>query len=147
MRGELIVAHRCLIFALLAMGGCAIESPQTRIADQAPLFNSWSPSVQTAVRAGQVKVGFTADQVRMALGMPDFRITDAKTNENKEVWVYRDRGPFIDVTGASEPGSQAQMSHEYVEPDNVSTYRGPVGHVTFVNGRVTEIETELHLDK
>lgn len=139
MRGELIVAHRCLILALLTLAGCAVESPGTRIADQAPLFNSWSPSVQAAVRAGQVKVGFTADQVRMALGMPDFRTTDA----NKEIWVYRDRGPFIDVTGASTPGSQAMMNHEYVEPENISTYRGPVGHVTFVNGRVTEIETEL----
>jgi hypothetical protein len=88
---------KLLPFAALALlllaAGCSTVS--SRIAKNRALFDSWPPAVQEKVAAGQVDVGFTTEQVRIALGEPDRVWTRTTMDGTSEVWSYRDRGPRV----------------------------------------------------
>lgn len=81
--------------ALLALLLGACSTVDSRIARNRDLFNSWPPAVQDKVVVGQIAVGFTTDQVRVALGEPDRVWTRTTADGTSEVWSYRDRGPRI----------------------------------------------------
>lgn len=49
--------------------------------------------MQQKVSAGQIDVGFTTEQVKVALGDPDYVFARTQPNASFEVWSYRDRGP------------------------------------------------------
>jgi hypothetical protein len=66
---------RLSLIALLAAALAACGSPHTRIKKNQQLFDTYPSSTQELIRAGQVEVGFTMEQTRMALGRPD-RITE-----------------------------------------------------------------------
>jgi hypothetical protein len=66
----------------------ACETPQSRIKRNRELFDSYPPPIQTLIRAGNVEVGFTSDQARMALGKPDRIIMEATPSVTHEVWLY-----------------------------------------------------------
>lgn len=73
--------------ALVVAAGCSTTS--SRIAKNPAAFAEWPVAVQDKVRAGQVDLGFTQEQVRVALGEPD-RIFSRTTNDGTtDVWVYR----------------------------------------------------------
>jgi hypothetical protein len=76
--------------AALVAAGCA--STQSR-ATRSPEFNSWPPAVQQTVLAGKIDIGFTREQVHVALGAPDYSYTRTSADGVTEVWGYRDRGP------------------------------------------------------
>lgn len=77
---------------LLATGCSTVDS---RIAKNRELFNSWPAAVQDKIVVGQIDIGFTPDQVRMALGDPDRVFTRTTADGTSQVWSYRDRGPRI----------------------------------------------------
>lgn len=79
------------LLAALVVAGCS--TVESRIAHDRTAFNSWPPAVQQQVRAGHVNVGFTMEQVRVALGDPDWRYVRTTPQGSDEVWGYRDRGP------------------------------------------------------
>jgi hypothetical protein len=84
-----------LILALLAgaalmAAGCA--TTQSR-ADRSPEFATWPPAVQRTVLAGHIDIGFTREQVQVALGRPDYSYQRTTADGTTEVWSYRDRGP------------------------------------------------------
>lgn len=81
------------------------RTPAQRIERDPELFRSWSEEVQQRVRAGEVAVGFTEPQVRMALGDPDDISTRTTAEGQTEVWTYRDRSPRVGIGfGASTGG-------------------------------------------
>src|SRR5438270_11416293 len=89
MKTKLSFLAATVAAALLA--GCS--TVDSRIAHNRAAFNTWPPAVQDKVVAGQIDVGFTPDQVRVALGEPD-RVWSRTTNDGtSEVWSYGDRGP------------------------------------------------------
>jgi outer membrane protein assembly factor BamE (lipoprotein component of BamABCDE complex) len=79
----------CVLWA----AGCS--TVDSRIAKNRELFNSWPGAVQEKIVVGQIDIGFTADQVRVALGDPDRVFTRTTADGTSQVWSYRDRGPRI----------------------------------------------------
>ena len=75
---------------LLLVGCSTVDS---RIAKNRAAFNSWPPAVQDKIVVGQIDVGFSADQVRVALGEPDRVWTRTTADGTSQVWSYRERGP------------------------------------------------------
>jgi hypothetical protein len=92
MKTKLTSAAFALGAALLLAGCSTVDS---RIARNREAFNSWPPAVQDKVVVGQIDIGFTADQVRVALGEPDRVFTRTTADGTLQVWSYRERGPRI----------------------------------------------------
>ena len=80
----------CLL-AALAVAGCS--TVDSRIAKNREAFNTWPPAVQDKVVVGQIDLGFTPEQVAVALGQPDRVFTRTTADGTSQVWSYRDRGP------------------------------------------------------
>ncbi len=80
----------CLL-AVLVFAGCA--SPASRIASQQAAFDSWPAEVRNKVRAGEIALGFTPEQVRVALGKPNRVLMRSTSTGESEVWVYRELEP------------------------------------------------------
>lgn len=84
---------RLLLFLVLLVTAACASSPGSRVAADREAFNSWPAEVQDNILAGRIDVGYTEEQVRMALGVPT-RITSRKdTDGTSEVWTYGDRSP------------------------------------------------------
>ncbi len=125
-------------FGLLAAAGCA--TPGTRIARNQAEFDSWPAEVRAQVRAGQAGLGFTMEQVQMALGAPDRKFTRTTGAGTSEVWAYRSFTPNVTVGlgagfgmgGASAAGGGVDFAN-YRDDESV--------RVVFESGRVSAIET------
>jgi outer membrane protein assembly factor BamE (lipoprotein component of BamABCDE complex) len=78
---------------LVVLTGCS--TVQSRISGHESEYASWPPPVQQLVSRGQVAVGFTREQVQVALGSPDYVLSRVSTAGSYEVWSYRDRGPHF----------------------------------------------------
>ncbi|MBI1374940.1 MAG: hypothetical protein GC159_19655 [Phycisphaera sp.] len=72
----------------VAMTACA-SSTESRIAEHQAAFDAAPPAVQDNLRNGRVDIGYTREQVRIALGDPDRTASrrDA-TGGVTETWVY-----------------------------------------------------------
>ena len=84
----------CLIGILLAWGVAGCSTTETRARKSAE-FATWPEAVQDTVLAGRIDIGFTAEQVRVALGDPDYRFTRTTSDGSTEVWGYRDKKPRL----------------------------------------------------
>ena len=82
-------------FALCALMLAGCSTVDSRIAKNRAAFNTWPPGVQDKVVQGQIDIGFTPEQVRVALGEPDRVFTRTTSDGTSQVWSYRDRGPRI----------------------------------------------------
>ncbi len=88
-----------LAFAFCAMfgAGCA-STPDRRIAADRELFESWPQAVQERVAVGEVELGFTQPQVRMALGDPA-RVTRRVTTDGESaVWIYEKKSSPVGLS-------------------------------------------------
>ena len=75
----------------LIFAGCS--TVESRISGHRADYNTWPPAVQQQVAAGQINIGFTREQVQVALGSPDHTFVRTAANGSFEVWSYADRGP------------------------------------------------------
>jgi hypothetical protein len=82
----------CAAAALAALSACTTVS--SRIKSDQTAFDASAPEAQALIRNGQAAVGFTKEQVVMALGHPN-RVYEKKTPAaDEEIWVYGvDDGP------------------------------------------------------
>jgi hypothetical protein len=132
--------HLVLAALFLALAGCA-TSPADRIAQSQSSFDAWPAEVQTKVRAGQVAVGFTEEQVLVALGEPERTVTRTTDKGNVIVWAYRHRGPqFSFGFGISGGGGHAGYGVG-VATSNQPFFSGDAMHVEFKDGKVAAVET------
>jgi len=131
----------------LALAGCS--SVDSRIAKNRAAFNTWPPAVQDKVVVGQIDVGFTPDQVRVALGEPDRVWTRTAADGTSQIWSYRDRrGHFsfgVGVgmgswgsRGGSFGGIGVGSGPGYYDDEKMGVIFGP-------NGTVSSIETRERL--
>ena len=132
----------CAGLTLALASGCSTIT--SRIAAQQANFNSWPPAVQAQVKAGQIDLGFTPEQVTVALGEPDRvdNLTTVTTTKG-EVWIYHDRSPSyglgLGVGGYGSAGSGYGYGAASQWPSD--TYRAVVAiRVTFDHGVVSAIE-------
>lgn len=80
-----------LTLIAIALAGCA--TPASRISDAKSAYDSYPPEVQQKIAAGEVAVGFTQEQARMALGEPARKYTRTTTAGTAEIWGYNRTGP------------------------------------------------------
>ncbi|HVS53713.1 MAG TPA: hypothetical protein VHD62_15260 [Opitutaceae bacterium] len=124
--------------ALLLAAGCA--SVDSRIAKNRAAFDAWPPAVQDKIVRGQIDVGFTREQVAVALGEPDRVFTRTTADGTAEVWSYRDRGPRVSFGFGI--GSIGRHSATSIGVSTTSGYRSDekLGVVFDRNGNVASIE-------
>ncbi|MFI5362228.1 MAG: hypothetical protein ACHQ49_09685 [Elusimicrobiota bacterium] len=73
----------------LVAAASACSTVQTRIQRNQARFDSYPPDIQKEIRRGQVDVGFSREQVEMALGRPDrVERRGGAAGAEQEVWVY-----------------------------------------------------------
>ncbi len=129
-------AAAALIAALLA--GCS--TIDSRIRDHQAAFDASSPEAQKKIRAGRIAVGFTQEQVAMALGRPDRIISRTTAGSDREFWVYG-----IDDGGTSFGVGFGAFGPHTAVGVNTGVGEGWPGaarlRVIFDNGLVTSIES------
>ena len=123
--------------AALAVAGCQ-STPEKRIAKNEAAFAAMPTDVQAKIRAGEVAVGFTPQQVELAKGKPD-RVGKRTTAKGEEQsWIYEKRASGLGF-GIGVGGGSGGMGGGV----GVSTGgRGPeVGYVVnFSGGVVSSVE-------
>ena len=142
--------HTMLIASLLLvcagfLSGCS-SSPDSRIRRNQDLFNTLPSDAQASIRAGQVRVGFTPDMVRLALGEPSRRYTRTTQTGSSDVWAYAGRSSSTSVSfglgmgmGGRGPGIGTGIG--------IGTTMGAgdrasdTARIVFDNGKVTSIES------
>ena len=124
----------------IAFAGCATSTPADRVAAHQAEFASWPPEVQANVRAGIVAVGYTMDQVLVALGLPNVRSVAGVAGNSTEVWVYHRRAPRLGfaIGGASFGRSSAVGGS--VAVNGIKLGQDVGGRVIFKNGLVAEVQ-------
>lgn len=132
----------CALAALLAVGCSTVDS---RIAKNRAVFDTWPPAVQDKVVVGQIDIGFTTDQVAVALGEPDRVFTRTTADGVSQVWSYRDRGPRVSFGVGVGMGSWGSRGGSFggVGINTGGGYRDDekLGVVFDQHGRVSSIET------
>lgn len=124
---------------ILLLAACS--TPERRIKKNKAAYDSWPPEVQAAVKAGKADVGFTPEQVRVALGKADRVYTRKSQTSVQEVWAYGYGGARTGVGfgyGMGGGGSSYGLGvgvggPDYREDDRV--------RVVFEAGKVFAIET------
>ena len=125
---------------LLALAGCA-TAPADRIAQNQSTFDSWPAEVQAKIRGGQVGIGFTEEQVRVALGDPERVITRTTEKGIAMVWAYSQRGPrFSFGLGIAGGGGHTGYGAGIAMNDG-PYFSGDAMHVVFMDHTVVSIET------
>lgn len=89
------VATTLLVFLFSA--GCAGPSLADRIDDGMRDFDSWPAEVQKQVRSGNVEVGFSKPQVRMAWGEPDHIQGNLAGVGDSELWLWEKKTPQLGI--------------------------------------------------
>ena len=84
-------------FLLGSLLGAGCSTVGSRIERHREGFSSWPAVVRQKVAAGEIELGFSAEQVRVALGEPHRISTQATPDGPAEVWSYRRRGPRIAI--------------------------------------------------
>lgn len=125
------------LLALLALAGCS--TVQSRISGHQAAYASWPPAVQQLVSQGKVGIGFTSEQVQVALGSPDFTYRRVAATGSFEVWSYRDRGPHFSIgIGVasfgrhSAVGSGVTVGSPRYEGEKVRVIFDQTGHVNSI---------------
>jgi len=82
--------HLPLVFvaALFALVFSGCSTPAGRITKNQEAFDSWPVEVREKVRAGQVDLGFTPEQVLVALGKPVRTYAHKSETGEAEIWAY-----------------------------------------------------------
>lgn len=128
-----------LIFVVLLAAACA--SPKARIRRHQAAFDAYPSEVQAKIRAGEVEVGFTPEQVEIALGVPDRKYVRKTAAGNQDVWGY----------GAGSARPRLGLSFGMGSGGGGGSYGGGVGveseagrderaRVVFQEGRVVSVE-------
>lgn len=131
----------CLALAVLVLGAGCVSSPKSRIAKNQAAFDAYPADVQAALRKGEVKISFTPEQVKIALGAPDRVLTRTGTDGQSEIWVYRDANPRFGLGfgigicgGSSSVGGGVGMGTGGAE------FADEHMRVIFTAGRVSAVE-------
>ena len=143
------MSHRSLRLLFLAgmlalAAGCASSSPDSRIAAQRGLFESFPLDAREKIAAGRVDLGFTPEMVAMALGNPSRRLERRSVNEVSEVWYYTRSSPRISFgfgIGTGHYGRHGGFG------TNIGMSTGPFGYendemmrIEFQEGRVSAVD-------
>jgi hypothetical protein len=126
-----------LLAAALTALACA--SVEKRIAASQAAFDAYPPDVQAKIRGEQIAVGFTPEQVVMALGEPDRKTQITAEDAAGEVWTWSRSVPGVGVgLGTGSYGGRVGVGTGI--GIGQGSYRKDTRVVEFVNGRVKRFE-------
>ena len=74
--------------AVLVVSLAACSHGERRFKAHQAEFDASSPEAQRKIRKGEVAVGFTPEQVELALGRPSRVYTKVTPASTQEIWVY-----------------------------------------------------------
>jgi hypothetical protein len=132
---RLVAALAALV---LMVAGCS--TTDSRIKGHQAAFDAAPPAVQAKIRAGQVGIGFTPEQVTMALGNPDRGYTRTTARGTSEIWAYADHGPAFSIgVGAASVGGSGMVGGG-VAIGSGGDRRDDKLRVVFEGGQVVAIE-------
>lgn len=124
------------LVAVMALAACGTTS--SRIQGKQAEFDRYPVETQQKIRAGNVGIGFTPEQVRLALGEPSRIYTQQTAGGESEVWAYQDAKPaFSFGLGAFSGGGSGVGGGVGVGTGGNSDDKI---RVTFVGGSVTAVE-------
>ena len=131
----------------------ACTTAQTRIRRHQADFDSYPPAVQRKIRAGQVDVGFTREQVALALGRPDRRYARKYESSVREVWIYGvgSGAPRVGIgfgigpAGIDAFNGGAATSVDVLDPIDADAEIDRDEHlrIVFRDGKVASVKTQL----
>lgn len=129
----------CSLAAGLFLTGCA-STPTERADKNAAAVASWPVDVQAKVREGKVAIGFTQEQVRVAMGDPDRTLTQTLAEGTHEVWVYADHGPKFSFGVGMGSGGGGSSAGGAVGVSTGGRVPRELMRVIFEGGRVSALE-------
>lgn len=128
------------MLAVVLSAGC-VSSPKSRIAKNQTTFDAYPADVQAALRRGEVRVGFTSEQVKIALGSPDRVLTRTSAEGQAEIWVYRDANPRFGLGfGIGICGGSSSVGGGIGVGTGVAEFADEHMRVVFTAGRVSAVE-------
>lgn len=129
----------CLAAGALLVAGC--NTLEKRISAQQAAFDSWPAEVRTKVQAGRIDIGFTPEQVRVALGEPTRKYQRTTAAGISEVWTYAGGrvGLSLGLGVGTAHGSSAYAGGVAYEPTTYGADDEAV-RVVFEGGLVTSVE-------
>lgn len=124
---------------LVLAAGCG--TLDQRISSKQEQFNAWPADVQEKIRAGRVDIGFTPDQVLVAMGEPVRKYQRTTTEGKSEVWAYTGSkvGFSIGLGVGSYRGGGAYAGGVAYETPTYGAEDERV-RIVFENDRVTSVE-------
>lgn len=126
---------------VVAAALAACSTVDSRIRKNKAAYESWPPEVQAQVKAGRADVGFTPEQVRVALGKPD-RVYTRKTAEAaQEVWAYGGGGARTGVGFGFGMGGGSSSYGLGVGVGGPDYHDDERVRVVFEGGRVVSVES------
>ncbi|MBK8857016.1 MAG: hypothetical protein IPN11_04825 [Opitutaceae bacterium] len=135
------------LLAALLLAGCS--SIDSRIKEKADVFAAADPATQENLRKGTVEIGYTPDQVYIALGKADDRRERTTARGSDLTWIYHSY--HEDYRGTAMVGYRRLIAYDpvrkrnyiYWEPAMVDVYRSRIDErirITFRDGKVAVIE-------
>lgn len=131
----------CLALAAVVLSSGCVSSPKSRIAKNQAAFDSYPADVQAALRKGEVRIAFTPEQVKIALGAPDRVLTRTSAEGQSEVWVYRDANPRFGLGfGIGIVGGSGSVGGGVGVGTGVAEFADEYMRVIFTAGHVSAVE-------
>jgi hypothetical protein len=137
MKMRMLASVTLAIAVALASGGCR-STPQKRIAKDEAVFAAMTPDVQAKIRAGEVAVGFTPQQVELAKGKPARVVRRTTASGEEQSWIYEKRGSALGFGLGIGGGSGGLGGGVGVSTGGRAPSVGYVVH--FSEGGVTSVE-------
>jgi hypothetical protein len=124
---------------LIAVTGC--NTLDKRISTRQAQFDAWPAEVREKIRAGRVDIGFTPEQVLVAMGEPVRKYQRTTTEGKSEVWAYTGSnvGFSIGLGMGSYRGGGAYAGGVAYETPTYGAEDERV-RIVFENGVVTSVE-------
>ncbi len=127
--------------ALFAAALAACSTVSSRIKSHQAAFDASTPEVQEKIRQRQADIGFTQEQVAMALGRPDRTYTRKTATSTQEVWAYGSRGGGSSLGfGFGMFGGGSSMYSGGVGINSGDSYDEDRVRIVFENGSVVSVE-------
>lgn len=129
----------CLAGAWFVFGAGCASSLESRIRKSDAPYDSYPAEVRSLIERGDVAVGFTPEQVRLALDVPDRIITRKTEEKDSEVWIYRENGNRFGLGLGVGMGSSSLGAGVGVNTARREFFDERM-RVVFSDGRVTAVE-------
>jgi hypothetical protein len=128
------------MFTCALTGGCS--TVDSRIARNRAEYSTWPMEVREKIAAGKIDIGFTPEQVLVALGEPDRKFTRTTSDGSSAVWSYRERKPQIafgigvgGFGGHSGVGGGVTLGSGYRDDEQMGVVFDRTGNVSAIETR------------